>query len=108
MILLLSSEQAADGQAGANDGARISRRTPRSLDEVLGWIDGDEFERVVIHWPTPGFNPFALARRLKTAGGPQVILAGQMRPETRFWAERNGCLLATDPADALADRGGPG
>ncbi len=108
MILLLTADQAATDRVDVADGDGIRRRVPTDLDEVLGWIEAGGFERVVVHWPTPGFNPFALARRLKAAGGPGVVLAGEMRPETRFWAERNGCQLAADPQGALSERGEPG
>jgi hypothetical protein len=80
----------------------VLRRPLADLEQVLDWLGTGSFSRVVLPWPSPGFNPFALARRLRLGGRTQVVLVGELANRTRFWAERNGCLVSRSTQDALA------
>ncbi len=72
------------------------------VDAVLGWIESEPVERIVIPYPiAENLNPFALARRLRKIHGPPVVLAGDMRLDIQFWAERNGCEVARSVEDAI-------
>ena len=99
MILVLTEDnpdlrEAAEGE--------VSFRSIDSIDTVLGWVESEPIERIVIPYPaTPNINPFSLARRLRKIHGPPVVLAGELRLDTQFWAERNGCEVARSVKDAI-------
>jgi hypothetical protein len=81
---------------------QVSHRAAESIDDVLEWIESEPVERIVIPYPADeAVNPFALARRLKTIHGPPVVLVGEIRLDTQFWAERNGCEVARSVKDAI-------
>ncbi len=101
MILILSPPEGdPDGEELDRNGG-VTRRPAGDVEDVLDWIATESFERIVVPWPCPGFNPFSLSRRLRRFGGPPVVLTGELRPDTRFWAERNGCLVADRLGAAL-------
>lgn len=79
----------------------LVQRPAADPDRLCAWIAEQPIERVVVAWPCPGFNPFALARRLRQRSGPPLMLFGRLRPDTRFWAERNGCQVAATRAAAV-------
>lgn len=81
---------------------KVSHRDAESVDAVLEWIESEPVEKIVIPFPaSESINPFALARRLKAIHGPPVVLAGELRLDTQFWAERNGCEVARSVEDAI-------
>lgn len=89
MILVLADKQ-------------VSHRDAENVDTVLEWIESEPVEKIVIPYPAiEPVNPFALARRLKAIHGPPVVLAGELRLDTQFWAERNGCEVARSVKDAI-------
>lgn len=84
------------------DDNQVSHRAAESIEAVLGWIESEPVEKIVIPYPAnEGINPFALARRLRAIHGPPVVLAGELRLDTQFWAERNGCEVARSVEDAI-------
>ncbi len=104
MILILSPPAGDQGGEAPDRKGGVTRRPAGDVQTVLGWTATESFERIVIPWPCPGcpgFNLFSLARKLRRSGGPPVVLAGELRPDTRFWAERNGCLVADGTRAAL-------
>ena len=99
MILVLA-ENKPDLRGVAED--EVSFRNAEHVDSVLGWVESESIERLVIPYPaTPNINPFSLARRLRKIHGPPVVLAGELRLDTQFWAERNGCEVARSVKDAI-------
>ncbi len=99
MILVLGEEN-PDLRETAESG--ISFRKADSVDTVLGWIESEPIECVVVPYPPKdNLNPFSLARRLKRIHGPPLVLAGELRLDTQFWAERNGCEVARSVEDAI-------
>lgn len=83
-------------------GSEISFRNADSVDAVLGWTESEPVESIVIPYPpTNTLNPFSLARRLRRIHGPPLVLAGDLRLDTQFWAERNGCEVARSVEDAI-------
>jgi len=88
-------------------GQELVQRPAADPDRLCAWIGEQPIDRVVVPWPCPGFNPFALARRLRQAAGPPLMLFGRLRPDTRFWAERNGCQVAATRAAALGEERQP-
>ena len=89
MILVLADNQ-------------VSHRTAESVDTVLGWIESEPVEKIIIPYPADeAVNPFSLARRIRAIHGPPVVLAGELRLDTQFWAERNGCEVARSVEDAI-------
>ena len=89
MILVLADNQ-------------VSHRAAGSIEAVLGWIESEPVEKIVIPCPADeGINPFSLARRLRAIHGPPVVLAGDLRLDTQFWAERNGCEVARSVEDVI-------
>lgn len=89
MILVLADNQ-------------VSHRAAESIDTVLGWIESEPVERIVIPYPVDeAVNPFSLARHIRAIHGPPVVLAGDIRLDTQFWAERNGCEVARSVEDAI-------
>jgi hypothetical protein len=99
LILILGEENPDLHETAAGE---ISFRKADSIDTVLGWIESEPIERVVVPYPPKNnFNPFSLARRLKRIHGPPMVLAGELRLDTQFWAERNGCEVARSVEDAI-------
>lgn len=89
MILILADNQ-------------VSHRAAEGIDAVLAWIESEPVEKIVIPYPADeAVNPFSLARRIKAIHGPPVVLAGELRLDTQFWAERNGCEVARSVEDAI-------
>jgi hypothetical protein len=81
---------------------QVSHRDAESIDAVLEWIESEPVEKIVIPFPVDeALNPFSLARRLRAIHGPPVVLAGELRLDTQFWAERNGCEVARSVEDAI-------
>ena len=70
-------------------------------DEVLDTLTVQPYERIVVDGLDAGINPFDLARRLREHDAPPLVLAGELRDDQRFWAERNGCHQAKDLDEAL-------
>ena len=105
MILVLSSEgspgTSAEVSASVVEQKQISFRSADSNETVLEWISNESFERIIVLIPAEGINPFALSRTLKHTKGPKLVLAGQLRPYYRYWAERSGCLTAGSIQAAL-------
>ena len=99
MILVLT-ENKPDLRGVTKD--EVSFRNAECVDAVLGWVESEPIERIVVPCsPTPSINPFSLARRLREIHGPPVVLAGELRLDTQFWAERNGCEVARSVKDAI-------
>jgi len=73
----------------------------KTEDVVIGWIQEETFERIIVPFPCQPLNPFSLARRLKWMQGPPLVLTGELRTDTIFWAERNGCSWANGLKNAL-------
>ena len=105
MILVLSSDDSQGTGTGVSDSLtdnqQIKFRSATSNEAVLDWVSAESFERIIVMVPFEGINPFALSRSLKRVRGPKLVLAGQMRPFQRFWAERCGCQTAQSLQAAL-------
>lgn len=104
MILLVSPESAGRLQV-SSPAQGVSRLSAASNRAILDRIAAEPVDRVVVTWPAGAVNPFALARTLRRRHGPPVVLAGSLRPDTRFWAERNGCQLSESVEANLGTRG---
>jgi hypothetical protein len=99
LILVLAEDNPDLREAAASE---ISFRRADSMETVLGWVESEPIERIVVPYPaTDNLNPFSLARRLGKIHGPPVVLAGELRLDTQFWAERNGCEVARSVKDAI-------
>ncbi|MFC1655026.1 hypothetical protein ACFL2F_04395 [Myxococcota bacterium] len=99
MILVLAENK--HDLRGVAEG-EVSFRNAECVEAVLGWVESEPIERIVVPYPTdPNINPFSLARRLRKIHGPPVVLAGELRLDTQFWAERNGCEVARSVEDAI-------
>ena len=93
MILLVTQRSALPGE--------IVTLRAEGVDTVLEALKGQPYERIVVDGLDAGINPFDLARRLREHDAPPLVLAGELRDEQRFWAERNGCHQAKDLDEAL-------
>lgn len=95
MILLVVQENAVEVLA-LPESQEVCRMQASSIQDVIDRVEAHPVDRVVLPWPPGEVNPFALARTLRLRHGPPVTLAGRLRPDTRFWAERNGCQVIDD------------
>jgi len=102
LILVLGGDAL---QAGAQTpaGEELQHLAPASLEDVLSAARERGARRVVAPFPAAGLNLFALARELRRAGGPPLVLVGALRRDQRFWAERNGGAVVERLEAALGD-----
>ncbi|MBW2703348.1 MAG: hypothetical protein JRF33_21225 [Deltaproteobacteria bacterium] len=94
MILLVTQRPAPPGE--------IVTLRAEGVDTVLEALKAQPYERIVVDGLDAGINPFDLARRLREYDAPPLVLAGELRDDQRFWAERNGCHRANDLDEALS------
>ncbi len=102
MILLLGGAHPAPGTT-TPAGEALLRLEATRVDDVLAAAREGQARRVVAQLPAVGLNVFSLARALRRAGGPPLVLVGPLRRDQRFWAERNGGAWVERLEDALGD-----
>jgi hypothetical protein len=106
LILVLGGDALPAG-AQTPSGEELQRleatSPPASLEGVLAAVHERGARRVVALFPAAGLNLFALARALRQAGGPPLVLVGALRRDQQFWAERNGGAVVERLEAAFGD-----